>query len=77
MYCYTPDSPKGTYLDQFCEVFGKLVKDKVRSIEYNGLGVITITFKDGTKCGSMIPWFRSGLIDEYSFAEQYRHTKSK
>ncbi len=72
---YTPDSPGGTDLDQFCEVFKKLVKDKVKSIEYCGLGVITITFKDGTKCGSMLPWFRSGLIDKDSFVEQYRTTK--
>ena len=74
---YTSNSSKGTYLDQFCEAFGKLVKDKVRSIEYGRLGVITITFKDGTKCGSMVPWFRSGLIDQHSFDEQYCRTKSK
>ena len=68
---YAPDSPNGTDLDQFCEVFGKLVRDKIKNIEYCGVGVITIYFKDGTKCGSMVPWFRSGLIDEDSFIEQY------
>jgi hypothetical protein len=68
---YTPDSPSGTDLDQFCEVFRKLVKDKVKSVDYCGLGVVTITFKDGTECGAMVPWFRSGLIDGKEFVERF------
>lgn len=47
--------------EQFAEIFRQLVKDKVKSVEYNAFGPITIYFKDGSECGGMWLWQQSGL----------------
>ena len=51
-----PQARKMTDGEQFAEVFCQLVKDKVKSVEYNAFGPITIYFKDGSKCGGMWLW---------------------
>ena len=47
--------------EQFVEIFNQIVRDKVKAIDYNALGVQTIYFKDGSKCGGMWLWKQAGF----------------
>ena len=46
----------------FCDKFKEICDKYIQEIECNKLcGVITIKFKDGTSCGSNVPWKKSGF----------------
>lgn len=47
--------------EQFVEIFNQIVRDKVKAIDRNALGVQTIYFKDGSQCGGMWIWKQAGF----------------